>query len=285
VSSAWGGGGACVTPRKFLERVIRKDSRWSGDRQQDSMEFLQFLLGAIRSEVNRVKGKPKYEELKGKGTVDEQAAEAWQYARKWYDSVVDDIFGGMLQSTVICGECEHASYCFDPFLDLSLQIAGRTGGCSVTDCLSAFTEVEILKKTDGYRCERCKRVVKATKQLQIYRLPKVLIVHLKRFSSSSGLGRFSSFSKNNNSVRITSRGLNFTPYCNPVGAKEADSLTFDLIGVSNHSGGLGGGHYTAVTWNFKDKKWYNYNDSHATGTREPEGSSQSAYVLFYRRRD
>ena len=30
---------------------------------------------------------------------------------------------------------------------------------------------------------------------------------------------------------------------------------YDLYAVSQHSGGLGGGHYTAVCKNHKDKKW------------------------------
>lgn len=68
------------------------------------------------------------------------------------------------------------------------------------DCLHAFTEVEDLDEDEGYRCPACKKVGAARKQLSIYRQPQVLILHLKRFSSSSsgsGLwsGRLASFSK------------------------------------------------------------------------------------------
>ena len=35
---------------------------------------------------------------------------------------------------------------------------------------------------------------------------------------------------------------------------------YDLYAVSQHSGGLGGGHYTAVCQNHIDKFWYNFND-------------------------
>lgn len=101
-----------------------------------------------------------------------QAAEAWEYAQKWNNSVIDDIFGGLLQSTVVCSACQHPSNCFDKFLDLSIPIPSRSG-CSIDECLGSFTEVEKLGKVDGYRCENCKCVVSATKQLQIYYLPKV----------------------------------------------------------------------------------------------------------------
>mmetsp|Transcript_41456 Transcript_41456/g.104208 ORF Transcript_41456/g.104208 Transcript_41456/m.104208 type:complete len:585 (+) Transcript_41456:167-1921(+) len=285
VESVWGSRtrGGSFTPRAFLKEVSRKDRRWGGGRQHDSQEFLHFLLEAMQAELNRVKGKPRYQELKGQGTEEEQAAEAWEYAQKWNNSVIDDIFGGLLQSTVVCSACQHPSNCFDKFLDLSIPIPSRSG-CSIDECLGSFTEVEKLGKVDGYRCENCKCVVSATKQLQIYYLPKILMLHLKRFSSSSGLGRFSSLSKNNGAVTISLRGLDFGPYCNPLGTKCCESTVYDCIGISNHSGSLGGGHYTAVCQNFKDHKWYNFNDSHASSDSAPTGSSTSAYVLIYRRR-
>jgi ubiquitin carboxyl-terminal hydrolase 4/11/15 len=34
---------------------------------------------------------------------------------------------------------------------------------------------------------------------------------------------------------------------------------YDLIGVDEHYGGLGGGHYTASAKNFMDGCWYHYN--------------------------
>ena len=36
---------------------------------------------------------------------------------------------------------------------------------------------------------------------------------------------------------------------------------YDLIGVSNHSGGLGGGHYTSFCKNTLTGEWYSCNDT------------------------
>lgn len=36
---------------------------------------------------------------------------------------------------------------------------------------------------------------------------------------------------------------------------------YNLIGVTNHYGSMGGGHYTAYAKNHVDKKWYDFNDS------------------------
>jgi ubiquitin carboxyl-terminal hydrolase 4/11/15 len=36
---------------------------------------------------------------------------------------------------------------------------------------------------------------------------------------------------------------------------------YDLFAVSNHFGGLGGGHYTAFAKNPLNNKWHDFNDS------------------------
>ena len=49
---------------------------------------------------------------------------------------------------------------------------------------------------------------------------------------------------------------------NPLKANlAANKRRYNLIAVSNHFGGLGGGHYTAFAKNNVDKKWYYFDDS------------------------
>lgn len=44
-----------------------------------------------------------------------------------------------------------------------------------------FAETERLKAEESWYCNKCKEHVEATKKLELYRLPPVLIVQLKRF--------------------------------------------------------------------------------------------------------
>ncbi len=37
----------------------------------------------------------------------------------------------------------------------------------------------------GYKCEACKKSVNVEKDLTIYRFPKILVIHLKRFYHSA----------------------------------------------------------------------------------------------------
>ncbi len=59
--------------------------------------------------------------------------------------------------------------------------APRKHGLDLTDCLSAHGKEETLRSTDKWFCSKCKEHVEATKKIDVFRLPNVLVIHLKRF--------------------------------------------------------------------------------------------------------
>jgi hypothetical protein len=65
--------------------------------------------------------------------------EAWRHYVTKNDSIITEIFGGQLQSSIECLTCHHISYCFDPFLDLSLPIGAGSSKCTVESCLECFS--------------------------------------------------------------------------------------------------------------------------------------------------
>ena len=54
--------------------------------------------------------------------LQEVAKEAWVNYKKRNDSVIVDIFHGLLKSTLVCPECNKVSVTFDPFCYLSLPL-------------------------------------------------------------------------------------------------------------------------------------------------------------------
>ena len=58
---------------------------------------------------------------------------------------------------------------------------------------------------------------------------------------------------------------------------------YDLYAVSNHYGGLGGGHYTAFC-HVEGQGWAHFNDSDVSPEDAAHVQSSAAYLLFYRRR-
>ena len=68
-------------------------------------------------------------------------------------------------------------------------------------------------------------------------------------------------------------------------SKKAVQTDYSLLAVSNHSGILGGGHYTATCKAISDQHWYSLNDTTVRRAAVPSSSlaSEAAYVLFYER--
>jgi len=269
---------AVLSPASLRNLIIRYAPQFSGYSQQDSHEALRFLLDGLHEDLNRVKSKPKYCEMKDiKGeSVDDAALRWWRYSMSHGDSPINDIFGGQLLSETRCGMCGHKSWTFDVFLDLSLPIPARPGGMDapveLTDCFRCFTEKENLDA--DYHCEACKARKGLTKRLTIYKPPRVLVVHLKRFSHS----RFSR-EKLNTLVRFPTTNLDLSEY-----VEASNSVpVYDLAAVSQHSGSMGGGHYTAAC-RVNSNEWANISDSHVSATSERHIEDRSAYVLFYVRR-
>jgi len=83
-------------------------------------------------------------------------------------------------------------------------------------------------------CPSCKKHQRATKKFDLWSLPEVLVIHLKRFSYTRSLR-----DKLDTVVEFPTQGLNMAPYI--INPQPTDAV-YDLIGVCNHYGGLGGGH-------------------------------------------
>lgn len=64
------------------------------------------------------------------------------------------------------------------------------------------------------------------------------------------------------------------------------SNKYNLYGVINHMGGMGGGHYTAyVQTPAYEDIWVEFDDSNVSKIEKEEVISKASYVLFYRRQD
>jgi ubiquitin carboxyl-terminal hydrolase 4/11/15 len=134
------------------------------------------------------------------------------------------------------------------------RVARRKNGITLDECLTETSKSETLSEDNPWYCSNCKEQRRATKTLDIWTVPDILIIHLKRFSG------FRSFrDKIDDKIDFPVEGLDLT---GKVGFPEGKGLVYDLFAVDNHFGGLGGGHYTATAQNFFDKQWYNYNGKH-----------------------
>lgn len=74
-----------------------------------------------------------------------------------------------------------------------MEAASSPGKCdakkelNLEDCLDEFTQEEQLGAEDPWFCPDCKEFRQATKKFDLWKVPDILVVHLKRFSVGRGL--------------------------------------------------------------------------------------------------
>uniref|UniRef100_A0A8C5SNA3 Ubiquitin carboxyl-terminal hydrolase n=1 Tax=Laticauda laticaudata TaxID=8630 RepID=A0A8C5SNA3_LATLA len=133
---------------------------------------------------------------------------------------------------------------------------------ALRECIELFTTMETLGEHDPWYCPNCKKHQQATKKFDLWSLPRILVVHLKRFSYNRYWR-----DKLDTVVDFPIRDLNMSEFvCDPA----ASPYVYDLIAVSNHYGGLGVGHYTAYAKNKINGKWYYFDDSNVSPASEEQ---------------
>ncbi|KAE8683924.1 Ubiquitin carboxyl-terminal hydrolase 9 [Hibiscus syriacus] len=151
----------------------------------------------------------------------------------------------------------------------------RQEAISLASCLDAFLTEEPLGPDDMWYCPRCKEHRQAIKKLDLWMLPEVTVFHLKRFT----YGRYLK-NKIDTFVNFPVHNLDLSKY---VTSNDRQAYIYELYAISNHYGGLGGGHYTAYAKLIDDNRWYHFDDSHVSAVNEPDIKTSAAYLLFYKR--
>ncbi|RXM32390.1 Ubiquitin carboxyl-terminal hydrolase 31 [Acipenser ruthenus] len=170
--------------------------------------------------------------------------------------------------------------------------------CTLSQCFQLYTKEEQLAPDDAWRCPHCKQLQQGSIKLNLWTLPDVLILHLKRFRQE-GDRRM----KMQNMVKFPLIGLDMTPHVvkrsqsswslpshwspwrRPYGlGRDPEDYLYDLYAVCNHHGTMHGGHYTAYCKNSVDGQWYCFDDSDVQPIADDDLCKQTAYILFYQRR-
>lgn len=120
---------ASFAPRNFKNTIGKYGPSFSGYQQQDSQEFLLFLLDGLQEDLSRIHKKPYIEKpdstdemVNDPVALRAMADKCWDIYQARNDSVITDLFAGMYKSTVVCPNCDKVSIIFDPFNNLTLQL-------------------------------------------------------------------------------------------------------------------------------------------------------------------
>ncbi|XP_052887692.1 ubiquitin carboxyl-terminal hydrolase 25-like isoform X3 [Gossypium arboreum] len=227
--------------------------------QEDAHEFLRYVIDACHNTCLRLK------KLRLKGSEGGGREEAVND-----NTVVKEIFGGALQSQVKCLGCGGESNKVDEIMDISLDILNSG---SLKEAMHKFFQPEVLDGNNKYKCENCKKLMAARKQLSIRQAPNILVVQLKRFEGIFG-------GKINRPVTFEEVLVLSSFMCK---ASQDPRPEYSLFGTIVHLGSSPeSGHYYAY---IKDAmgRWYCCNDSFVSLSTLQEVLSEKVYILFFSR--
>ncbi|KAL2943471.1 Ubiquitin carboxyl-terminal hydrolase 25 [Bienertia sinuspersici] len=250
------------TPAKIVNCLRIFAEHFRCGRQEDAHEFLRYVIDACHNTCLRLKKLQLQHTKKITNGSGEETVDG--------NTIVREIFGGSLQSQVKCLSCGIESNKVDDIMDICLEISNCS---SLKDAMKKFFQAEILDGSNKYKCERCKKLVAAKKQMSILQAPNVLVVQLKRFEGIFGgkIDRVIAFEE----ILVLSSFM-----CK---ASQDPHPEYSLFATIVHSGfSPESGHYYAY---IKDAmgRWYCCNDSYVTLSTVQEVLSEKAYILFFTR--
>ena len=143
-----------INPSYFKRIFVHFVHKFSGYAQQDSNEFLIYLLDKIHEDLNTITVKPYIEmEEKKKDQTDEEVSKIWwEKHLKRENSIIVDLFHGQFKSTISCNICHRICVSFDSYMFISIPIPSgkyeidiKYFGFNINNCF--VTKIPITENT------------------------------------------------------------------------------------------------------------------------------------------
>lgn len=266
-----------ITPIRFRKCISLYDDRWIDNEQQDSSDFLEFILSKLQEEVGINTYKiPKFNNYSNNPITSIKQISAYKSYLNFYSkeySFLKKLFTGFNKYNKICGCCNNQSIRYEPHNILQLSIPNKEN-INIYDCLEHLTKLSKMSNNDLYNCEFCGNKTYCYDQTKLWLLPEILIISLKRFDNF--------MRKNNKNIDYPIENLNLSNYFDEYSPHTKDNI-YDLIAVNLHysNSGIYSGHYVSIVKN--NNKWILFNDENPV--REIENPQfKEAYILFYKLR-
>jgi ubiquitin C-terminal hydrolase len=232
---SWSCGRSVLNPTAFRSAAFRRLPRFGDGRQHDAMEFLGIIWEVLQEEACASAAEERGRD-RGVDTA---------------NSVVWDTMMFIETSTVECLTCGGRSTTSRSTTHIVLAIPGAFS-VTLEECLADYFDCEILDGVNAYECPNCPRKTRGEKKITLDRLPRVMVIGLKRVQYNQGAREVRT------AVR-SPRRLDLSAFACGSHPEEV----YDLVGVINHAGRDGSGHYTADIQGERDHVWYHFDDERA----------------------
>jgi ubiquitin carboxyl-terminal hydrolase 8 len=261
---------------KAIQHVSKEKGMelFSGFMQNDVCEFLFFVIDCLHIGIKREVDMS----ISGNSIndVDTLATECYKMMQMMYKkeySEMLNIFYGISVTQVKSFDNKkiHSRTC-EPFSILSLSLPNLISA-TIFECFDLYGIDEEMTGDNAWFNDKTNEKEDIKKNIVFWSLPNVLIINLKRFNNANR--------KVNIMVSTPLIDVDFSKYVCGYNSKD---FVYDLFGTGNHSGNVGGGHYTANIKN-ANGKWYSFNDTTIREIDDTKVINQYTYCLFYRKKN
>ena len=157
ITHIWYGNKNCLYPLQFKQAFGKVYQAFNDFRQQDSQEFISYLLDILHEDLNKVNNKPYIQEKDLSNDLSDE--EIFKIKKELYmcrnQSFIADLIYGFYKSTVFCPNenCKNISKSFEPFSNISLSLLNESE----------------LRKIEEFKEEKNKLL--GLKELSVYFIP------------------------------------------------------------------------------------------------------------------
>jgi ubiquitin C-terminal hydrolase len=281
--------------RKFVASFHQNHEQF-GVGQQDGHEYLTFLMRAIHdsmyseghlipdgeavSRADRLERKAiESHRVDGSSTTEMMLGAAGRASdRTCYDSVIFQLFSGQYRFQTQCRnpDCMYVSDRFETFRCSEVPIGNpKKRNITLDDVLLEYSSVTELDTE--YECDKCKVRTNCYRRQTFWRLPKILVINLKRAIHHFDKHTRYRELKDNRMVKIPDT-LDMSKYS----TAPREHSTYKLYATGNHFGATNGGHYYAQ---IRDEagNWTIANDEQIKDDVAP--NMEHVCLLFYELED
>lgn len=236
--------------------------------QQDSIEFIRFILFDISKETN--KSDSNYQEFiytdLSKNLLSKNFHENFL---NYENSIITDIYYVQLINIFTCS-CGKESFSFQKLLDIPLLIPTNCRNITLKKLIeNFFLEIRVNLNDSCLKCHKKKENIK--KQIKFDILNEIIIFSLQRIDPVQSI-KNTSFIEYYEFIDLKS----FIDDKNKI-----NTTTYKLFATIHYNGSFNSGHYYSVI--NLDNEWVEFNDSNVYPLENIDFNSQNVCVLFYRR--
>ncbi|URD89757.1 U4 U6.U5 tri-snRNP-associated protein [Musa troglodytarum] len=274
-----------VSPHEFLQAVMKaSNKRFQIGVQSDPVEFMSWLLNTLHAQLRHSKKKDRsiiYDCFQGELEVVKEIQKKPLIEKNDHDDEENKVIvaEGRSSNDSVVRETSKV-----PFLMLGLDLPPPPlfKDAMEKNIIPQVPLFNILKKFDGETVTEVVRPCIARMRYRVTRLPKYIILHMRRFTKNNFF-----IEKNPTLVNFPVKNLELKDYIPlpPPKVKKKLRSKYDLIANIVHDGKPGEGCYRVFVQRKSEELWFEMQDLHVNETLPQMVALSEAYMQIYEQQE